>query len=44
MNQQSNNRISIMRDGPVEASLMKLDVPTMIGMLISALCQHIFRI
>ena len=41
MNQQSNNRISIMRDGPVAASLMKLGVPTMIGMLISALYNAI---
>ncbi len=32
MNQQSNNRISIMRDEPVAASLMKLGIPTMIGM------------
>ena len=41
MNQQSNNRISIMRDEPVAASLMKLGVPTMIGMLISALYNAI---
>lgn len=41
MNQQSNNRISIMRDEPVAASLMKLGIPTMIGMLISALYNAI---
>jgi len=41
MNQQSNNRISIMRDEPVTAALMKLGVPTMIGMLISALYNAI---
>lgn len=41
MNQKSNNRISIMRDEPVAASLMKLGVPTMIGMLISALYNAI---
>lgn len=41
MNQQSNNRISIIRDEPVAASLMKLGVPTMIGMLISALYSAI---
>lgn len=41
MNQQSNNRISIMRDEPVAASLTKLGVPTMIGMLISALYNAI---
>ena len=41
MNQQTNNRISIMRDEPVAASLMKLGIPTMIGMLISALYNAI---
>lgn len=41
MNKQSNNRISIMRDEPVAVALIKLGVPTMIGMLISALYNAI---
>lgn len=41
MNQQHSNRISIMRDGPVAASLVKLGIPTMAGMLISALYNAI---
>lgn len=41
MNQPNSNRISIMRDGPVAVSLIKLGVPTMIGMLISALYNAI---
>jgi len=36
MNQQ-NNKIEIMRDEPIPRALLKLGIPTMVGMLVSAL-------
>ena len=38
---QNNDKISIMRDEPIASALMKLGIPTMVGMLISALYNAI---
>lgn len=38
---QNNDRISIMKDAPIAGALMKLGIPTMVGMLISALYNAI---
>lgn len=38
---QNNDRISIMKDAPIASALMKLGIPTMVGMLISALYNAI---
>lgn len=41
MNQQNSNRISILRDQPAAVPLVKLGIPTIIGMLISTLYNAI---
>lgn len=38
---QNNDKISIMKDAPIASALMKLGIPTMVGMLISALYNAI---